>query len=368
MSKPRFNQVTYAILGNLDRRMLGGVFIGVAIMASTMATAGGSSQWFSNLFSTSSGSASTSLISTQSSVIDTAIQADVAKCDEPGGIGFAIQTAMQVHSEIASASPNVESLFDVNNDCFSGIGQIFDLSFAIPGLHSILSAAQDALLAYAKKKICTAVNQVSGMVTTPINGAINKVNTITGFVDINGMANSAVGGAMSTIDPQLGAQYHPTVPSGTYTVGTPFGTSQTTFSSTGTGSTGTGSTGTGSTGTNLQNNLAQINSLTQQIANLQIAVNQDTLDLQSAQSIFQNCMAWNTGTSSTGCYAEDTAMQQAAAQLSTDSANLAAAQTQLSQLTATQSAPQQLTQTVVSGTPASTSSGTSGFWSGLFSN
>jgi hypothetical protein len=229
MSKPRFNQVTYAILGNLDRRMLGGVFIGVAIMASTMATAGGSSQWFSNLFSTSSGSASTSLISTQSSVIDTAIQADVANCDQPGGISFAIKTAMQVHSEIASATPNVESLFDVNSNCFSGIGQIFDLSFAIPSLASILSAAQNALLAYAQKKVCTAVNQVTGMVTTPINGAIAKVNTITGFVDINGNANTAVGGAMATIDPQLGAQYHPTVPSGTYTVGTSFGTSQTTF-------------------------------------------------------------------------------------------------------------------------------------------
>ena len=45
-----------------------------------------------------------------------------------------------------------------------------------------------------------------------------------------GMGNTAIGGAMSTIDPQLGAGYKPASSGGTYTVNAnPFASSQTTF-------------------------------------------------------------------------------------------------------------------------------------------
>ena len=130
---------------------------------------------------------------------------------------------------MAAATPNVESLFDVNDQCFASISQIADLSFAIPSLASILSAAQDAVLKYAQKKVCTAVNKVSGMVATPINQTINSINQVQGFTDINGMANSAIGGALGGIDPQLGSAYKP-ASTGSYTVNAnPFGASQTTF-------------------------------------------------------------------------------------------------------------------------------------------
>jgi hypothetical protein len=74
---------------------------------------------------------------------DQKMQDDLKNCDDVG-IGASIKTAIGAHSEMASATPNVESLFDVN-DCFASVSQIIDLSFSIPSLGSILSSAQDAV-------------------------------------------------------------------------------------------------------------------------------------------------------------------------------------------------------------------------------
>lgn len=322
MSKARLNQVASAVRGTFDRKTVGGVLIGVTIMMSALATAqtSGGGGWFSGLFSTGgSGSGSTSaLISQQDSVVAAAINQEATDCanGSAGTIGAAISTAMNVHSQMASATPNVESLFDVSSDCFSSIGQIFDLSFAIPSLASILSAAQDAVLKYAQKKVCTAVNKVTGMVTTPINQAIGQINQLQGFTDINGMANSAIGGAMSSIDPQLGSQYHGSA-GGTYTANTnPFGSNQTTFD------------GSGGDQSGLNNNTAQINALTQQIANQQIKINQDQMNLQNAQNNYNSCSGgwWSD------CSAAFAALQQAQQQLAADQATLISLQTQLSQV------------------------------------
>lgn len=215
--------------------------IGVLVGASlALAASAGASQtsgnWFSSMFSTG-GSSATTGVSASMAAVDAAMnqkmQDDLKNCDDVG-IGASIKTAIGAHSEMASATPNVESLFDVNSDCFSSIGQIFDLSFAIPSLASILSSAQDAVLKYAQKKVCTAVGKVSGMVTSPINQAIGQINQLQGFTDINGMANSAIGGSMSTLDPQLGSTYKPASAATGYTVNAnTFGSNQTVFSSDG---------------------------------------------------------------------------------------------------------------------------------------
>lgn len=76
---------------------------------------------------------------------------------------------------MASATPNVESLFDVNDSCFASVSQIIDLSFSIPSLGSILSSAQDAVLKYAQKKVCSTVGKVSGMVTSICTSAVPLV-------------------------------------------------------------------------------------------------------------------------------------------------------------------------------------------------
>ena len=211
-----------------------GVLVGASLV---LAASAGASQsggnWFSSAFSTG-GSSASSGVSSEMAAVDAAMNQkmldDLKNCDEVG-IGANIKTAIGAHSQMASATPNVESLFDVNDSCFASVSQIIDLSFSIPSLGSILSSAQDAVLKYAQKKVCSTVGKVSGMVTSPINQAIGQWNTLgQSFSDINGMANSAVGGSMSTLDPQLGSGYKPASAASSYSVNAnAFGANQTVF-------------------------------------------------------------------------------------------------------------------------------------------
>lgn len=202
------------------------------------------------------------LISQQTSVVANNIQADANDCasgTKNGTIGFSVQQALKIHTEIASATPNVESLFDIGNDCFSGLNQIFDLSVNIPSLSTILSAVESAVLQYAQKKICTAVAQVSGMVTTPLNQAIQKVNN---YTNLNGMMNGGIANGLSQIDSDLGAEYHKPPAADTYTVG--FDKSQVDFG----GSDNSSSTGS----SNINDNIEKINTLNQQIGSVQAKI------------------------------------------------------------------------------------------------
>lgn len=242
MSNPPLSRVAAAVRNSFDRRTIGGIVIGAAVMMSAMATAQTGGSWFSGLFSTGGaggGTANNSLISQQDSVVAAAINEEAEKCAEgaPGSIGAAINTAVNVHIQLASATPQVEVLFDANESCFAGLGNLFDLSFAIPSLASIMSSATNAVLKYAEKKVCTAVNRVTGIVTNPVNKAIDKINSLQDFSDINGMVNGAVNRRLSNIDPELGREYHPPVTGGSYQLNTqPFNSGQTTFD-TGAGST-----------------------------------------------------------------------------------------------------------------------------------
>ena len=212
-----------------------GVLVGASI---ALAASAGASQtggnWFSSMFSTGGSGSASSGVSATMAAVDAAMNQkladDLKNCDDVG-IGANIKTAIGVHTEMASATPNVESLFDVNDSCFASVSQIIDLSFSIPSLGSILSSAQDAVLKYAQKKVCSTVGKVSGMVTSPINQAIGQWNTLgSQFSDINGMANSAVAGSMSTLDPQLGSAYKPASAATGYSVNAnAFGTNQTVF-------------------------------------------------------------------------------------------------------------------------------------------
>lgn len=171
------------------------------------------------------------LVSEQESIIAEAIKEDAIACakgTQEGTIGYSIKQALNMHMELASATPNVESLFDVSNNCFSGLSQIFDLSFAIPSLGSIIGAVTGAVKSYAEKKVCSAVGEVTGMVTGPINQAIGNVNSY-GAYGLNGMTNGLVREGLSQIDPNLGSRYHPSR-DGTYTIGiNPFNKDQTDF-------------------------------------------------------------------------------------------------------------------------------------------
>lgn len=213
-----------------------GVLVGASLALAASAGASQSSgNWFSSHFSTGGSSASAGVSSSLAAVdaaMNQKIQDDLQNCDQVG-IGASIKTAIGAHSEMASATPNIESLFDVSDSCFASVSQIIDLSFSIPSLGSILSSAQDAVLKYAQKKVCSTVGKVSGMVTSPINQTIGQWKALgQQFTDINGMASSAVGGSMSALDPQLGSSYKPTSAAISYSVNAnSFGTNQTVFNS-----------------------------------------------------------------------------------------------------------------------------------------
>lgn len=309
MFKGALNPVAASIGRIFDQRTVIGIVIGVTVMFAGYATSqtGG-------LVSTLSAASST-LLSQQSSVIAAEVAADAEDCANGKGIGGAIGDALKIHTELASATPNVETLFDVSGDCFSGLSQIFDLSFTIPSLASIMSAASSAVMQYAQKKVCTAVNQVSGMVTSPINAAIGKVNGLSSFTDLNGMTNGLVSKGMSSIDPALGSEYHATAPSGTTTVGTnPFNSTQTDFS-------GTANTG-NTTGTNIGTANTSITALNSQIAAVQTQVGPAQYALQQAQAALASC-------STTEYYDSCPAAQQ---QVATSQAALNALNQQLSGL------------------------------------
>ncbi len=200
-----------------DRKIAIGAALGVSVMFAGYAV---------SAVGTGTTSASGQSISKQSSVVADSIKADAEECakgTKDGTIGSSIKQALGIHTELAAATPNVESLFDVASDCFSGLSQIYDLSYSIPSIESIIGPATDAVTQYAKKKVCTAVNQVPGLVTSPINQAIDKIDNMS---DINGVVQQN----MSQIDPDLGAEYHSAPQGGTYTVDTnPYNKNQTDF-------------------------------------------------------------------------------------------------------------------------------------------
>lgn len=228
MFEGRLNPVAAAVAVVASRRVIAGTVLGASLLFGGQAFA-----------------ATSSLISQQGSVVADSIKAEAEDCAEgkEGTIGHSIADALKIHTELASATPNVESLFSATQDCFNGLGSLFDLSGSIPSLGSILASAQAAVLQFAQKKICTAVQQVTSMVTTPINQAIGKVSSGGSIGDLNGLANGLVGGGMSQLDPQLGSSYHAAAPGmeATYTVDVnPFNYVQTDFGGSGTGTVGSG--------------------------------------------------------------------------------------------------------------------------------
>ena len=244
--------------------------------------------------------AQSALVSNQSSVVANSIKSEAQNCANgaAGTIGSSIGTAMQIHTEMASATPNVETLFDVANDCFSGVSNIFDLSFSIPSLSSILNAAKDAVMQYAQKKICSAATQVTGMVTNPLNQAISNVNGYGSIGDLNGLSNNLVKSGMSQIDPNLGASYSGGGGGNNYTVGTnPFNSQQTEFSN-------------GNSNSNasqiIGNCSAQISTLNHDIFAQQQQVISLTNQYNSAKAAADSCHA-SMYTNGGNCYSVDMA-------------------------------------------------------------
>lgn len=287
----------------VDRRTVGGIVVGASLVMTGYAVS-----------STSGGYAqpSSELLSQQAGAVDASIKSQLKDCSTQK----AIDSALKAHSEIASAGPEVEKLFDTASDCFSSITQLNDLSDSIPSLDSIMGKAKDAVLRYAQKKVCSAVREYSSMVTGPLNKAITTVNNING---LEGIVDASISTGMKTVDPQLGQNYY-TSSGGSYTLSTnPFGINQTSFSS-------GGSSG-GSTAISGYN--AQITQLTTQIGAAQAKVGPAELAVQRAQANLASCTGSYAYAGIGGSGADCSSYQQA---LTTAQSNLTSINTQLSAL------------------------------------
>lgn len=266
----------------LDRRFAAGALLGLTLLAGGYALSqNGLTQAF-----TRSSDPKSELLSDQISVIAQAKIKEAEECATgtvEGTVGYAINISLKAHLEMASAMPNVEKLFDVNKDCFSGLSSLIDLSFAIPSLATIIAAAQAAVMEYAKKKICSAVAEVTTMVTSPINQAIGTINGIAGFGNLNGLtAGLGSPGGMTMVDANLGAAYN---------VGTS-GTYQMTDRFNNRGQASTDGTNNGGT---TQADYERVQTLNTQLGNLQAQLGPARQEAQQAQSRLDACGAAGGG-------------------------------------------------------------------------
>lgn len=297
-----------------DKRFIAGTVLGLSLLASgyALSSSGGTGG------DGSASDPSSTLLSDQESAITAQMRQDAEECakgDKEGTVGHAINMSLKAHLELASASPNVEQLFDVNSDCFAGLSSIIDLSFAIPSLATILSAAQDAVLRYAKKKICSAVAKVTGMVTGPINQAIGQANQYIGA--LNGLsANLNNGGGLTMLDPNLGSNYN-IGSTGTYTTNQPFANNPRTPVG---DSTSGGNQGTA--------NYTQVQQLTQQLGQVQASLGPAQDALGRAQQAYNHCQQVGEGS----CASQQTALQAAQQNVNNIQNQIAALQNQINAL------------------------------------
>lgn len=208
-----------------------------------------------------------------------------------GTQGKAIKDAVDIHTTFASVGPDVEKFFNQNHDCFAKLNKLYDLSFSIPSLSSILNAAQEAVVDYAKQKACSAVREATEELVAPINSAIDKVNNnFSSYLDLNGMANGAITSGLSKLDTSLGQTYANKAPTAGYEIQM-FSQAQTTFNNSPlTGGNGNGSTTTqgGYTYNNQHNQLSNLNTALQQE---QIKLPQAQQNLNTARQRLNNCQA-----------------------------------------------------------------------------
>lgn len=246
---------------------------------------------------------------------------------EEGSQGEAIEDAVKIHIELGSALPDVEKLFDQAGDCFSKLNKLYDLSFSIPSLSSIINSAQQAVIDYAKQKVCTAVYKASEMVTSPINQAIDKINSQHArYFDLNGLSNKLVQGGLSKIDPNLGKQYLSPPKEGEYTIPS-FSEAQTTFDTDSVNTTIPNAPSSGSGNYVYNNQTQQLNELNSKLQSAQLQLPAAQRAVLLAQNRLNSCV--NQGSI---CTNYQTQLTQAQANLNQIQQNIQTLQSQISNL------------------------------------
>ena len=274
--------------------------------------------------------------SEESTALSAAAEAEAKRCaaGEEGTQGAAIRDAVAIHTSFASVGPDVEKFFDANHDCFAQLNKLYDLSFSIPSLASITNAAQEAVLDYAKQKACSAIKEATSELVSPINSAIDKINNNYGkYLDLNGMANGALSGGLSKLDPELGNIYRNKSPSAGYTI-QPFSTAQTTFDRSpvtgGSNSTlATPSFNGMSNQPTYNNKLPQLDELNKRLQSEQMKLPSAQQNLSNMQGQLNRCLShYGSG----GCMSQQQQVQQAQYSLNQIQGNIGTYQNQVSGL------------------------------------
>lgn len=132
-------------------------------------------------------------IAEQRSIVADNIKQDATECAQgtkDGSLGKAIKDAMDAHINIAGTQIDTEKFFDSSSSCFSGLMEMNDLSFSIPTVGSMLSAAQSAVKRYIKKQVCSMAGEISSTVLDPLNSTIKSLSSVASFRTINGFTGN----------------------------------------------------------------------------------------------------------------------------------------------------------------------------------
>lgn len=130
---------------------------------------------------------------------------DCADDSNPDTIAGAQKAGVQEDQEVAVKPINLNKLFEIGKDkgCFAALSEFPDLSMNIPSLSDIYANMTKALLKYATRKVCDAVNDTIEEVVSPMKSALEQVSD-RGQLDLNGRVNKEMTTRMYDFDPELG--------------------------------------------------------------------------------------------------------------------------------------------------------------------
>lgn len=100
---------------------------------------------------------------------------------------------------------NTDNFFKAgsNNGCFDALSDFPNLSMTIPSLTGIAQALKQALVNYAVRKVCSAVNDALEGLIDPIAEVVDRLSD-NGKIDLTGTVNKEMVKKMYEIDPELG--------------------------------------------------------------------------------------------------------------------------------------------------------------------
>lgn len=141
------------------------------------------------------------------------VEAEAASCADtsnPDGLAAAQLNATNDRKTMLTSWVDIDKMFSAANagGCFNALSDFPNLSVTIPSLSSITNGLQQALVSYATRKVCSAVNDAISDVISPINEAFEKISE-NGQLDLTGRVNKEISKKLYETDPELGRLAEP---------------------------------------------------------------------------------------------------------------------------------------------------------------